>query len=286
MKQNRIWAVTGACGGFGGALVETLLKQGFCVAAMTRTPETLLERYKENENLLVIRVDITHEEQVLSARAKILERFGRVDVVVNAAGYGLDGAIEEVSDAEARSLFNVNLFGMLNICRTFVPDLREQGGGYIINYAGEESIAATAYHAVSHAAQFAIDALTDALNKEAGQFGISAICLKCGPMRTEYLSHKQNAALSLNVYGAIREESSVKDTSLHGKEPVCPQKTAELLIRLTGEEDPPKDLYLSQKSILMARRSWDELEAEFEKWKWATLCVDFPKEDCYYGKRG
>ena len=286
MKQNKIWVVTGACGGFGTALVETLLERGFCVAGMTRTPETLLSRHAGAEDLLAVRTDVTSEASVLAAREEILKRFGRVDVVVNAAGYGLDGAIEEVSDAEARALFDVDLFGMRYVCRAFVPDLREQGGGYVINYAEEEAIAATACHAVSHAAQFAIDALTDALNKEAGQFGISAVCLKCGPMRTDYLSHKHGAALSLDAYDAIREERAAKNAALRGKEPVSPKKTAELLIRLTGEEEAPKDLYLTRESVRMAREAWDGLEAEFEKWKWATLCVDFPKEECYYGKRG
>lgn len=286
MKQNKIWVVSGAGGGFGNALVESLLKQGLCAAAVTRTPDAVRSRYPGEKNLLTVPADIRSEESVLAAREEILARFGRVDVVVNAAGYGLDGAIEEVSDAEARALFDVNLFGMLNMCRAFVPDLREQGGGYVINYAGEESIAATACHAVSHAAQFAIDALTDALNKEAGQFGISAICLKCGPMRTAYRAHKRSAAMSLDAYRAIRAESAAKDAALQGSEPVSPQKTAELLIRLTGEEAPPKNLYLTRESAELARRSWDSLEAEFERWKWATLCVDFPKEECYYGKRG
>ena len=166
-----------------------------------------------------------------------------------------------------------------------MTDLREQGGGCIINFACMDSVIATGYNAVYHATKYAMDALTDALNKEAGQFGIRAICVKNGPMRTDYLDNKQYAAEQLEVYQQARQENRAREARYGAAAAADPGKVAELLIRLSGEEEAPKDLYLTQESVKAIREKWDALEQEFETWKWATLCVDFPKEECYFGKR-
>ena len=285
MRKNEIWVVTGASGGIGRVLVSQLLAKGFSVAALTRKPAVVAEQQGAQEKLLVVETNICEESSVQAALAAVVERFGRYDVVVNTAGYALRGAIEEITDEEARAAFNVNLFGMLNVCRNFVPGLREQGGGFVINFAGIESVVATPYNAVYNATKFATDALTDALNKEAGQFGIAAICVKTGPMRTEYISHKQEAALKLDAYDDVRAAAAEAEAALEGNETVDPEKLAALLIRLTEEENPPKNLYLAKKSVETIREKWSFLENEFETWKWATVWVDFPKEECYYGKR-
>ena len=283
--ENKTWVVTGASGGIGAVLVKQLLAGGYRVAALSRTPEKVVEQQGDHAELLTVQVDIRSEESVQKAREKILERYGRVDVVVNTAGYGLWGAIEEISDAEAREIFEVNLFGMLNVCRNFVPDLREQGGGMVINFACMESVIATANHAITNATRFAVDALTDALNKEAGQFGISAICVKSGPMRTEYAAHCRESAVKLEAYEDIRQAAEAAEAEIRGREKADPEKVAALLIRLSGEKEVPKNLYLTGESVEKIRGKWDFLENEFEEWKWATLCVDFPKEECYHGKR-
>jgi len=285
MRKNEIWVVTGASGGIGRVLVRQLLAKGCSVAALTRKPAVVAEQQGAQEKLLVVETNICEESSVQAALAAVVERFGRYDVVVNTAGYALRGAIEEITDEEARAAFNVNLFGMLNVCRNFVPGLREQGGGFVINFAGIESVVATPYSAVYNATKFATDALTDALNKEAGQFGIAAICVKTGPMRTEYISHKQDAALKLDAYDDVRAAAAEAEAALEGNETVDPEKLAALLIRLTEEENPPKNLYLAKKSVDTIREKWSFLENEFETWKWATVWVDFPKEECYYGKR-
>lgn len=285
MKENKNWVVTGASGGIGAVLVEKLLEKGFCVAALSRTPEKIEARHGAQERLRAIGVDVRSEESVLKAREEAKAFLGRVDVVVNTAGYGLGGAIEEVSDQEARAVFDVNVFGALNVCRHFVTDLREQGGGCVINFACMDSVIATEYNAVYHATKYAMDALTDALNKEAGQFGIRAICVKNGPMRTGYLDNKQYATAQLEVYQQARRENQANEARYGAAAAADPKKVAELLIRLSGEEEVPKDLYLTRESVQAIREKWDALEQEFETWKWATLCVDFPKEECYYGKR-
>ena len=285
MRKNTNWVVTGASGGIGAALVGKLLERGYFVAAMSRTPEKVWERFAAQDRLLAIPVDVCSEESVLKAREEAKAFLGCADVVVNTAGYGLSGAIEEVSDTEARAVFDVNVFGALNVCRHFVTDLREQGGGCIINFACMDSVIATPYNAVYHATRYAMDALTDALNKEAGQFGIAAICVKNGPMKTDYLSHKKYAVHQIDAYKELREENRRRETVYCGDDASDPEKVAELLIRLSGQEECPKDLYLTSKCVEAIREKWDTLEQEFETWKWATLCVDFPKEECYHGKR-
>lgn len=286
MRKNEIWVVTGASGGMGSVLVDKLLASGRKVAAFTRTPEKVERRHPGAENLVAIQVDICSEESVRAGHEAVLARFGRYDVLVNTAGYALDGALEEISDAEAREAFNVNLFGMLNVCRIFVPGLREQGEGCVINFGSIDSIVATPNHAVYSATKFAADALTDALNKEAGQFGIAAICVKSGPMQTDFISHKIHAKKELAAYASVRRAAQEQDAAIAGREKADPEKVADLLIRLSGEAAPPKNLYLTRESVETARRKWTFVENEFEEWKWATLCVDYPREECYHGKRG
>lgn len=285
MKKNDIWVVTGASGGIGAVLVRQLLAAGHQVAALTRTPEKVLTANTGAAGLLAVETDIRCEQSVVAAHDKVMEHFGHVDVVVNTAGYGLGGAIEEVSDKEARDLFDVNYFGIANVCRNFIPDLRQQGGGYVFNFVGIESVVTTPYNALYHASKFAADALTESLSKEAAQFDIAAVSIKCGAMRTEYLANKRMAENHLEAYAPLRAEAVAADTVQHGHEIADPEKVAAFVIGLSEKAELPRSVYLTKGSVEMIRDEWTEMEEEFETWKWATLCVDFPKEECYHGKR-
>lgn len=283
MRQNKIWVVTGANGGFGRTLVRRLLDEGYKAAAVCRNPGDA--GFPENENLITVRADIRDEASVKRAKEEILKAFGRIDVVVNCAGYGLWGAVEEVSDKEARDLFDVNLFGMLNVCRTFIPDLRIQEGGTFFNLSCVDSVSARPYASVYHAAQFATDAVINCMRVETGPFGVKVICVKNGPMRTGFASRKKTAACRLDEYSALREREMGAERGLIGKEPADPDKTAALLIELSGKEEVPGNLYLTRESVERAREKWEFIENEYTEWEWATKCVDFPREECYFGKR-
>lgn len=285
MKKNDIWVVTGASGGIGAVLVRQLLAAGHKVAALTRTPEKVLAENAGAADLLSVETDVCCEQSVIAAHDQVMERFGRVDVVVNTAGYGLSGAIEEVSDKEARDLFDVNYFGVANVCRNFIPDLRQQGGGYVFNFVGIESVVTTPYQALYHASKFAADALTESLSKEAAQFDIAAVSIKCGAMRTKYLANKKTAENQLDAYAPLRAKAAADDEARCGHEIADPEKVAAFVIGLSEKAELPRSIYLTNSSVEMIRDEWTEMEKEFETWKWATLCVDFPKEECYHGKR-
>lgn len=283
MRQNKVWVVTGANGGFGRTLIRRLLDGGYKAAAVCRDPESA--DFPADENLVTVRADIRDEADVKKAKEEILKAFGRIDVVVNSAGYGLLGAVEEVSDSEARDLFDVNLFGTLNVCRIFISTLRTQESGTFFNLSCIDSVSAGPYASVYHAAQFATDAVINCMRQETEPFGVKVICVKNGPMRTGFISRKKTAGRLLDEYREIRERVMDADRELSGNEPADPEKTAALLIELSGKDEVPGNLYLTRESVQKAREKWEFIENEYAEWEWATKCVDFPREECYFGKR-
>ncbi len=283
MRENRVWVVTGADGGFGSTLIRLLLENGCKVAGVCRNPENAA--FPESEDLVPVRADIRDEESVKQAREEILKAFGKIDVVVNASGYGLMGAVEEVSDTEARDLFDANFFGTLNVCRNFISVLRTQESGTFFNLSCIDSVAVRPYASVYHAAQFATDAVINCMRVETEPYGVKVVCVKNGPMRTGFTSRKKIAGCLLDEYADLREKELDTDLALSGNEPADPAKTAELLIELSGAEEVPGNLYLTKGSVEKAREKWDFIENEYREWEWATKCVDFPREECYFGKR-
>lgn len=279
MKRNEVWVVTGAGGDIGAVLVRQLLAAGKKVAALTGYPKRVLSENPGAKELLTIETYVAGEQSVLNAHTQIIERFGHVDVVVNAADYCVGGAIEEITDQEAREIFDVNYFGVANVCRTFVPDLREQGGGYIFNFLGIESAVTTEYNALYHATKFAADSLTESLSRETAQFGISVTSIKCGPVRTNCLKLKERPAHSLEVYAQIRERASMADAEIIGKETADPEKVAAFVIGLSERDTLPTSIYLTKKASEQICDVWKSLESTVKEWGGAGLCANVPVEE-------
>ncbi len=285
MRKNKTWVVTGASGGFASVLIPRLLEKGHNVAAISRNPGKVKECPDAPGALFVVEGAVENEDSIIAAKEKILERFGSVDVVINTAGYGLTGAIEEITDREARDIFNVNCFGLVNVFRNFIGYFRERGEGLLINMACIDSIRSETYNAVYHASRYAADAVNEALNKEVRPFGVAAICVKCGYMRTDYIAHKQHAAKELEAYDDIRKQALAADEAMRGNEPADPEKVADLLISLSAQDDVPFSLYLTDEAVDAGRAKMKAIEDEYKEWRWASDGVDFPVSESYHGER-
>lgn len=274
MKQQKVWFVTGTSKGFGLSIVKQLLAQGIPVAATTRNVEELIKAVGKDDNFLPLAVDLTSEKSVADALAATVNRFGRVDVVVNNAGYGLVGGLEELTDAEGRKNFDVNVFGLLHVVRKALPYLRAQGTGHIINFSSIGGfVGSFPGFGIYCATKFAVNGLTEALAAEVKPFGIHATIVAPGYFRTNFLASDSLVAPEhmIEAYTNVRESQLQHQQSLDGNQPGDPEKAAAAVIEIAAVDNPPLYLYLGEDAYGLAQQKLDTIKHELETWKELTL---------------
>lgn len=181
-----VWLITGASRGFGKEFATVALKHNCRVAAGARKPEAVREAFGENDNLLPVALDVTNPEQIAEAVAQVVQKFGRIDVLVNNAGYGIFGSLEETSDAETRAIFDTNVFGMMNVTRAVLPHMRKQGSGRIVSIGSMASFACDPGGSLYDATKFAVAAVSETLALEMEPFGVEAMVVEPGMFRTNF----------------------------------------------------------------------------------------------------
>lgn len=254
-SNQKVWYITGASKGLGLALAKQLLSEGKKVAATSRSIEDLKEAVGENENFLPLAVNILSEESVEESIKNTVERFGSIDVVVNNAGYGLAGALEELTDAETRQNFDVNVFGSLNVIRKVLPYLRKQQSGHIFNVSSIGGFTGSfPGFGIYCATKFAVQGFTESLAEEVKDFGIKATIVSPGYFRTNFLNDS-----SLNVpknqlqeYKTVRDVQAAHENEINGNQQGDPQKAALAFIKTADMQNPPVHLFLGQDAYDMA----------------------------------
>jgi NAD(P)-dependent dehydrogenase (short-subunit alcohol dehydrogenase family) len=187
---NKVLFVTGASRGFGELIVERALARGHSVVATARNPRAVIERFGELPELLTVSLDVTDEAQAHAATMAAIERFGRIDVLVNNAGYGLLGAVEEASGKEVEAVYRTNVFGLLAVTRAVLPYMRRRRSGRIINFSSIGGYVGHAGFGVYCSTKFAVEGLTEALALELQPLGIYATVVEPGAFRTDFLDAK------------------------------------------------------------------------------------------------
>lgn len=271
METKKVWFVTGASKGLGFELVKKLLSEGFQVAATSRTVESLISTIGEtSENFLPLSVNITDNNDIKSAIAKTVEHFGRIDVVVNNAGYGQIGTLEELSDEEARENYAVNVFGTLNVIRNAMPYLREQRSGNIFNISSVGGYSANfPGWGIYCSTKFAVAGFTEALAEEVKDFGIHATVVYPGYFRTDFLTKDSVKTPSnpIQAYEAARNSEQAHLNDINGNQPNDPEKAADVLIQISKEKNPPVHLLLGVGTIEFLNNKIDILKKDAEKWE-------------------
>jgi NAD(P)-dependent dehydrogenase (short-subunit alcohol dehydrogenase family) len=279
MTISQTWLVTGASRGFGLELTQQLLAAGHRVAATSRDVGELLRATGgEHDNLLPLAADLTSETSVRAAIQATIRRFGRVDVVVNNAGYGQLGTLEELSDAEARANFDVNVFGTLNVIRAVMPHLRAQGAGHVINFSSIAGlVGGFPGWGVYCATKFAVEGLSEALAVEAAPFGVRVTIVEPGYFRTSFLSPDslRLARTRLEAYTLVRASEAYHADHVLGNQPGDPARGAAAIIQMAGEANPPLHLLLGEDAYGLATAKLESLAHEFEQWQEATLNTGF-----------
>lgn len=273
-ETNKVWFVTGASRGLGAEIVRAALARGHRVAATARDAEAVRKAYPEApENLLALTADVTDPGQLQAAADETVRRFGRIDVVVNNAGYGLVGAVEEVSDAAARALFDVNVFGVLNTLKATLPVLRAQRSGHVLNISSVGGFATAPAVGLYGATKFALEGISEALHGELAPLGVRVTIVEPGGFRTDFLN-----AASLQVEpatiadyeagaGPVRQSMGSND----GKQAGDPVKAASAIIDVTETAEPPLRLQLGADAIARIEAKLDLVRRELEQWKHVAL---------------
>ena len=277
MDTPKTWFITGASQGLGLALATQLLAAGHRVAATSRHLAGLTKALSEpTDSFLPLAVDLPNEASVAKAIEATIATFGRLDVVVNNAGYGMGGSIEEMTDAETRHSFETNVFGALNVIRQALPHLRRQGSGHVINISSIAAIAGATGWAIYAATKAAMSAFSEVLAQDVADFGLKVTVVEPGALRTNFLTPESlvMAAQPLAEYEAVRA-SHARYLTMNGAQAGDPIKAAAAIIRLAGEENPPLHLLLGADAYARAQAKLKAMNQEFENWKALSTSIGF-----------
>lgn len=275
MNTKKVWLVTGASKGLGLSLVKKLLKEGFRVIATSRNKHALIQELGDVSDLfLPIEVNLSDNEDVKNAIATSMTHFGKLDVIVNNAGFGQIGTLEELTDEEARSSFDINVFGSLNIIRNAMPYLRQHKSGHIFNIASIGGFSGGfAGWGIYCATKFAVAGLTESLAEEVKGFGIKGTVVYPGYFRTDFLAKGsvQTPQHTIAAYEAARQSEQAHLNDIDGHQPNDPDKAADALIAISKSENPPVHLFLGSDAYDIVYKKIDILTNDVEQWKSYTL---------------
>lgn len=264
MDNQNVWYITGASKGLGLALVKKLLDQGYRVAATSRNLKQLIDAVGiESKNFLPLEVDLADDESVKESLDKTWQIFKSVDVVVNNAGYGIGGSIEELTDTETRASFDVNVFGTLNVIRNVMPYMREQQSGHIINISSIAGFSAATGWSIYAATKFAIVGLSEVLAEDVKDFGIRVTVVMPGAFRTNFLASDSivYAAQKNDAYKSIAASHARYD-AMNGTQIGDPDRAADVFIGLTQMQNPPVRLFMGSDAKNRALKKLEVLNAE------------------------
>ncbi|CAJ96692.1 Short-chain dehydrogenase [Cupriavidus necator] len=273
---SKVWFITGASRGFGLELTRAALARGDRVVATARRPETITAALGEHDNLVGVALDVTNEAQAIAAAEAAVARFGRIDVLVNNAGYGLLGAVEEASAEEVEQQFATNVFGVLTVTRAVLPQMRRQRSGRILNISSIGGYAAYPGWGVYGATKFAVEGLTEALDAELSPLGIRATVVEPGFFRTDFLDAsslvrvRTEIAAYADTVGAMREHMA----SANHQQPGDPAKLAAALLTLADSETPPVRLPLGSDTVYRITEKNRKVESELAAWQALAVSTD------------
>jgi NAD(P)-dependent dehydrogenase (short-subunit alcohol dehydrogenase family) len=280
-QNNKVWFVTGASKGLGLEIVRAALAAGAKVVGAVRDHVgDLYQTLDHNENLLVIQLDVRSEDQAQKAVSITMEKFGRIDVLVNNAGYSLLSAVEEASDEEARKQFDTNVFGVLNVLRAVLPVLRKQRSGHIINISALYGFAVSLPgYGIYGATKFAVEGITEGLSIELAPLGIKATVVEPGMFTTSLLdkSSMQESKSIIKDYAGTVGQIRNAVASFNGTQPGDPAKFGKAVVALANSDNPPGHLPIGKDAAEVYRVKAALMTSELEQWKEVTESTDHAK---------
>lgn len=277
---KRVWMITGAARGIGARITEAALARGEAVVATSRDAASLQKRFPVSDALLALPLDVTDEAQAATAVQAALARFGRIDVLVNNAGYGLLGAVEEATAEEVRRLYDTNVFGLLNVTRAVLPAMRARRSGHVINISSLGGYQSGPGFGVYCSTKFAVEGLSEALHGELAPLGIHVTVVEPGYFRTDFLDSNSLAVSPriLDDYAASAGQVRAAATRINHNQAGDPLRLAQAMLALVDASAPPLRLPLGTDTLQTIADKHAFVNAELKDWKVLAASTDFPQE--------
>jgi len=266
-NNGKVWFITGTSRGFGRSWTEAALERGDRVAATARDASSLddlVERY--GDRIFPIQLDVNDREADFAAVNSAHERFGRLDVVINNAGYGHFGFIEEVTEDEARAQFETNVFGALWITQAALPILRAQGGGHIIQVSSIGGISAFPLVGIYNASKWALEGFSQSLAQEVASFGIHVTLVEPAAFATDWAGASSKHSEPLADYAQVHEEVQAARVKRNGQ-PGSADASAAAILEVVDSPEPPLRVFFGSSPLTIAKADYDSRIAEWEKWQ-------------------
>ena len=277
MPDKKVWLITGCSSGFGKFLTALALKKGYYVVATARDIDKLGKIQSEySKQVLALGLDVTDNSQISETVRAAIQRYGRIDVLVNNAGYGLVGALEEYTEEQMQKNFNTNFWSSIQLIREVLPQMRNQGTGHIINISAGAAIMNEAGFSIYAASKAALDLASEALCWELKPLGINVTNVVPGPFRTDFINRSmERAEVSIEDYQNKVGKFVEFLEKIDGRQPGDPEKAAKAIIDITLAEKPPLYLYLGEYAYKTANRKIKALNKYLEDWEEVGLKTDF-----------
>ncbi|KAB8194730.1 SDR family NAD(P)-dependent oxidoreductase [Nonomuraea phyllanthi] len=273
-----VWFITGCSTGLGRALATAVLERGERAAVTARDPRQLAGLVAgHGDRAIALPLDVTDQAQIAEAVEQAESAFGRIDVLVNNAGYGYLAAVEEGRDDEVRALFDTNVFGLADVTKAVLPGMRARRSGHVVNVSSLGGLAAFGATGYYHATKFAVEGLSESLAAEVAPLGIKVTIVEPAAFRTNWSGPSmRQSPVSIDDYAETAGARRASTLATYGHQPGDPARAAEALIAAVEADEPPLRLLLGRAAYDIASARLDTLRAGFEAWRDVTLGADYP----------
>lgn len=272
------WFITGCSTGFGKSLARAVIDAGDQAIVTARNTDSLKE-FEGNENALILPLDVTDKGQIESSVKRAVEKFNKIDVLVNNAGYGLRGAVEEADDAEIDRIINTNFMGPLNLIRAVLPHMRERKSGAIINFSSIAAFRTAEGSAYYGATKAGLEALSVGLSKEVAPLGIKVLIVEPGPFRTDFAGRSLAIAQkNIDDYAQTAGKRKERYDPHSDWKLGDPDRAARLLIDIIKKEKLPSRLLLGSDAVRLAKEYYSKMSAEVSEYETFSIMTDEEKE--------
>ena len=276
--MEKVWLITGCSTGFGRELAKAALHNGDKVAVTARKTADVEDIVAGENNALSLSLDVTNGGQIKSAVDAVMEKWGRIDVLVNNAGIGYFGAVEESEDAAVRQMFEINFFGLAHVTQAVLPIMRKQRSGHVVNIASIGGLRAFPAVGFYNATKFAVDGLSEALAKEVAPLGIKVTIVAPSGFRTDWAGRSAgDTAIKIPDYAETSKLNQDTIRGNSGNQPGDPKLAALAIIKVVESDKPPLRLLLGAAALKGGRAKLEELKADFDAWEKITVGADSPK---------
>lgn len=275
--SNHVWFITGASRGIGAKMVVAALEHGDKVVATARHEQDLINQFGTSDRLLTLPLDVTDEQGAINAARAAVERFGQIDILLNNAGIGLIGAIEEASNDEIRRIYETNVFGQLYVTRAILPVMRQQRSGHVINVSSIGGFRAAAGYGIYCSTKFAIEGISEALYQELAPLGIQVTVVEPGYFRTDFLDATsiRESEKSLADYAETAGKRREQARMVNHQQPGDPEKLARALITIANAKQAPLRIQFGPDAVQAMEGKNALVKHELEAWRDLSLSTDF-----------